>query len=289
MRICLSCTTRFQAEGWTCPACGYHPPENGVPRFCDPLEAVDQSVDRGLFERLAAVEPDSFWFVARNRLLIWALQSYFPAAASLLEVGCGAGFVLQGFQQARPDLRLVGGDPFPPALDVARHRVPGAELLQLDGQMVPFDAEFDVVCAFDVLEHVDDDAAMLAQMVRAVRPAGGVMITVPQHRWLWGVADDFALHRRRYTRPGLLGRMARAGLEHVWATSFVSLLVPAMALARLRPHPLSAYDPVHELRPGRTLNRVLEGVLRVEQAIIERGRSLPVGGSLVAIARRPDG
>ncbi|GAC1437888.1 MAG: class I SAM-dependent methyltransferase [Solirubrobacteraceae bacterium] len=288
MKLCLSCDARFAAPGWTCPRCGAAPPEDPFPRFTEPVTAIDRSGSEELSLRLAQAEPGSFWFRARNRLLVWVLRRHFPRAGSLLEVGCGAGFALQGVREAFPAMHLVGGDPYPPALRVARQRLPGVELLQLDGGNLPFEGEFDVALALDVLEHLADERPMLEQLRRAVRPGGGVIITVPQHRWLWGAADDFALHQRRYVRGELLDRLREAGLEPLWGTSFVSLLVPAMALARLLPSRQARYDPVAELRPGRALNRVLEAGLDIERRLfIERGRSLPAGGSLLMLARAP--
>jgi SAM-dependent methyltransferase len=204
----------------------------------------------------------------------------------MLEVGCGTGFVLQGVHEAFPGMRLAGGEPSLAGLVVARERVPEAQLLQLDGGRLPFDAEWDVVGAFDVLEHLDDDARALRELARAVVPGGTVLLTVPQHPWLWSADDEYGRHRRRYRRRELVTRVRAAGLEVVSVTSWVTSLLPLMALSRLRPR-RGPFDPAHELRQGRLTRTVLERVLGAEQALIERGVSLPAGGSLVVVARRP--
>ena len=92
---------------------------------------------------------------------------------------------------------------------------------------------FDLVGAFDVLEHIDRDEEALRGMYTALRPGGGLVVTVPQHRWLWSEADSFADHARRYTRGELTQRMHDAGFELLWATSFLTFLLPLVSTSRL--------------------------------------------------------
>jgi SAM-dependent methyltransferase len=239
------------------------------------------------FEPLARLEPHSFWFRARNRLIVRTVRRHFPGARSLLEVGCGTGFVLTALHAALPGVRLVGSELFAEGLAVARPRLPSeVELIQLDATRMSFRGEFDVVGAFDVLEHIADDVAALAGIHRALAPGGGVVLLVPQHPRLWSEADAFARHERRYTRAGLVGKVERAGFEVVAVSSWMTTLLPAMVaarlLARLRPR---SYDPVRELRPG-ALNRLFERLLDGETALIGRGVDLPAGGSLLLVGRR---
>jgi SAM-dependent methyltransferase len=243
--------------------------------------------DPDLFEPLAEVEPRSFWFRARNRLILSALSRHFPDAGSFLEVGCGAGVVLAAIREERPELRVVGSDLYPQALEIARRRVDGAELLERDARDLGFDGEFDVVGAFDVIEHVDEDEQVLSELFRAARPGGGAILLVPQHRWLWSEHDRIAEHRRRYAKRELVERVRSAGFEIAETTSFVTTLLPAMIVSRLLDRVRRrAYDPVACLEPGR-LNPLFERMLDGERALIDRGVSLPFGGSLLVVARKP--
>jgi SAM-dependent methyltransferase len=241
-----------------------------------------------LFELLAVAQETSFWYRARNRLVVALVGRHFPEAASLLEVGCGSGVVLAALHRARPELSLAGCDPFAEGLERAAVRVPGADLRRCTAAALPWNAEFDVVGAFDVLEHVDDDAEALAAMRLALRPGGGVVVLVPQHPRLWSEADRFAHHRRRYTRRTLVARLEEAGFVVDRVSSFVTSLLPAMlvsrALSGVRRGP---YDPIAELLPPAPLNRLFERMLDAEAAAILHGVSLPVGGSLLAVGRRP--
>jgi hypothetical protein len=92
---------------------------------------------------------------------------------------------------------------------------------------VRFGSESDLAGALDVLEHIDDDATALYEARRVLRPGGGIIITVPQHQWLWSDADDYAHHQRRYSRPELITSIETAGFRVQMVTSFVTLPLPA--------------------------------------------------------------
>ena len=289
MKICLRCEQPFEARDWTCPACGHEPErKDGLLLFAPELDSKVGDFDARWFPGLAAREAASFWFRSRNRLIVWALARHFPSARNLLEVGCGTGFVLAGIADAVAPLTLQAGDAQSSGLAFARDRVPRAQLYQLDARSLQFDREFDVVGAFDVIEHLDEDERVLSQMFRAVRPGGGALITVPQHRWLWSVEDDVGGHKRRYTRRELVRKVERAGFSVERVTSFVSVLLPLMAASRLRGRVGMRHDPDSnmELSLPRLLDRLLERAMTVERALVRGGMSFPAGGSLLLVARR---
>lgn len=289
MRLCPGCGAALAAAGWDCGVCGYRAPMHaGFVALAPALAAQAEGFDPALFAELAALEARNFWFRARNRLIAWALHRHFPGFTDFLEVGCGTGYVLQGVAAAFPAARLTATEAQTEGLRFAAERVPRAAFLQMDARRMPFDREFDVTGAFDVIEHIDDDAAVLGEVHRATRPGGGVLLTVPQHPFLWSEYDVRAHHVRRYTAPELRQKLARAGFEVVRMTSFVSLLLPLMMLSRrARRKPSADYDPLAELRISSLANAVLERVLDAERLLIRAGLDLPAGGSLLAVARRP--
>jgi SAM-dependent methyltransferase len=288
LRVCLACGAAHQAENWRCPACGHEPPLlAGVPAFAPELARAEAGYDPAHFAELARREARNFWFRARNRLIVWALARYFPGARRVLEAGCGTGYVLSGLAQAFPAAELTGSEVAAEGLAHAAQRVPAARLIQMDARRIPFRAEFDVAGAFDVLEHIEDDRAVLRALHESLAPGGGLILTVPQHPFLWSEFDARARHVRRYRAAELNAKVAEAGFEVVRMTSFVSLLLPLMMASRLAARaPAADYDPLAELKIAPWLNWTLERILDFERLLIRAGLSFPAGGSLLLIARR---
>jgi len=266
--------------------CGYTPPVvNGYPALAYELSRDDAGFNPRNFEKLARLEAEHFWFRARNRLIIWALKRYFPDARNFLEIGCGTGFVLSGIEQTAPGLRLWGSELSCEGLAFAGKRVEAAELFQMDARRIPFVREFDVIGAFDVLEHVEEDMLVLREMGRAVKVHGGILLTVPNHKFLWSRADEDAHHVRRYTMKELKCTVENAGFSIMRMTAFISFLFPLMMAARLKRGGANA-DVMAELEMPRLLNRTFEKVLDAERQIIRAGVNFPFGGSLLLVAQK---
>jgi len=141
-----------------------------------------------------------------QRFNTWPLvQSLLPASARQLEVAPGL----------RPRLPILGTqfvDISAPALAKLRGR--GARVILSQVTSLPFaDAAFDLVCAFDIVEHVDDDDAALAELARVTRPRGTLILSTPLYGAYWTAFDDFVGHKRRYEPPELLTKLAGHRLQ----------------------------------------------------------------------------
>lgn len=290
MKVCQKCEYKFQgSDDWICPSCKKHPEIiNGCLAFNPELAYVNDGFDADFFKNLFDLESNHFWFLSRNQLIMWFLTNYFPLSRSMLEIGCGTGFVLSGIEREFPHLVLSGSEIFLDALPYAKERVNRAKLFQMDARQIPYENEFDVIGVFDVLEHIEEDSLVLEQMYQACKPGGGIVITVPQHEWLWSYADEYACHKRRYTRKVLNDKVKKAGFEVIRSTSFVSLLLPLMFLSRFKTQSKESYNTNKEMNIGRLTNKLLEGIMFVERMIIKSGISMPAGGSLLLIAKKVD-
>jgi SAM-dependent methyltransferase len=272
---------------WTCARCGHRPQSiDGYTAFAPELAYASQGYDAAYYEDLYRLEAGNYWFRARNALVCWALRKFIPDASNLLEIGCGTGYVLAGIADAAPRLDLFGSEISSGGLAYAGRRVQCAELFQMDARAIPFRDHFDVIGAFDVLEHVEDDLAVLKQAHTALRPGGNLIVTVPQHAFLWSPADEHARHVRRYERRELRDKLEHSGFTIVMVTSFVSLLLPLMFASRRLRGGKSDFDVMAELRVAPLTNVVLASVLALERALIHCGMRFSFGGSLLAVARR---
>lgn len=284
MNRCPACGRDTGDE--TCVACGYRAGSiDGFVAYAPALAQDSAGYDAAHFPRLAALEAGNFWFRARNRLLLRLLARHAAEDCDYLEIGCGTGFVLAAVAARFPRWRISGSEVLADGLAFASRRVPRARLFQMDARTMPFRAAFDVIGAYDVLEHIDDDARVLQEMHTALRPRGVAVLSVPQHRWLWSAQDDAAHHARRYARGELERKLLEAGFDVLWSSSFTTLLLPPMALSRLRPR-RSAHDAYAELSLPRMIDASFDLVMRIEGALLAMGLRLPVGGSRVVVARK---
>ena len=244
--------------------------------------------DPRYFSQLAVLEERNFWFLSRNVLIVWAMREWARPGDRFLEIGCGTGFALKAIAEFFPDMQQTGSDLFPEALECAQRRVPGARFISCDAKKMSFQAEFDCIGAFDVLEHIDDDCTAINNLFAALSPSGLLLITVPQHAWLWSQSDEAAFHCRRY-EPGQLEKMLTgAGFEIVRSTSFMFLLLPLMTLSRFIPKSSRKdFDPFSELRLPVIVSRIFLLINQLEIAAIKLGIDLPVGGSRLIAARKP--
>jgi SAM-dependent methyltransferase len=289
VKLCRKCDSRIDDIDWRCPSCGDRPGMiNGFIAFAPEEAQLNPGFKAEYFGALSTLEEGNFWFRARNRLITWALRRHFPAVETFFEIGCGTGFVLSAIAETYPGLTLFGSEIYSTGLEVAAKRVRKSTFFQMDARNIPFEEEFDVIGAFDVLEHIHEDEKVLSRMYRAVRGGGGVILTVPQHPFLWSRQDEQACHVRRYTSAELRSKLERAEFTVTQISSFVSLLLPVLAVARLRNRNVAGeFDPLEELRMGRAMNAVLARVMDLERVLIQLGVAFPAGGSLLVVGTKP--
>jgi SAM-dependent methyltransferase len=243
-------------------------------------------MDDAAIAEMDALEDHHWWFVGK-RLLVAALLSRLDTRGwRVLDAGCGTGGVLAHLGR---EVSAVGVDRSPRALAFCRRR--GVErLVCAEGDRLPFrPASFDLVLLLDVLEHFADEMALLGGVQRLLRSGGRVLVSVPAFQLLWSVHDETLHHFRRYT-AGRLGRvLEQAGFTlEVLTYTNVAALPPALVvrglLARLGLRRAGTTD--FGATPA-WLGRILTTAYRMEAGALRRGRRLPLGLSVAALATTP--
>lgn len=235
------------------------------------------------YARMHAAE-DRQWWYAGMRAISFALLdgAPLPAAARLLDAGCGTGGIVTHLA-ARG--RAVGVDLSAEAVRLARARdvaVARAELMAL-----PFaNGTFDCVTSFDVLYHrwVRDDAAAVREMARVLRPGGLLLVRVPALKMLWGAHDEAVHSRHRYTRGEVRRLLAAQGFEVLRASYANSLLFPLLAARRTLDRLTGRRGSDVGFLPA-PLERSFAALLRLEARLVPHV-SLPLGASVFALARK---
>lgn len=290
MRVCAKCGGETPIEAEQCSACGGVPARiDGFDAYASALAGQQQGYKDEFYDEYAHLEESHFWFSVRRELIVWALRTYAPRLSSYLEIGCGTGYVLDRIAGMFPGARLYGSEMLTAGLKFAARRVPGSTFFQMDARDIPFVDEFDAIGAFDVIEHIDDDVAVLRQMHRALKSGGVMLVTVPQHEWLWSEVDNFSCHVRRYASRDLHAKIDAAGFNIVRSTSFVSLLLPLLVLSRFkRQRNIANFDPLAELKIPKLLNVLFRVFMICEAKLIRLGVTFSMGGSRLVVAVKRD-
>jgi SAM-dependent methyltransferase len=235
---------------------------------------------------MLAAADEHWWYRGRRRIVRAELERLgLPPDARLLDAGCGSGQLLDLLSEfGRP----VGVDPDLESVACAAAR--GRDVIAAGLPELPFpDATFAACTCLDVLEHLPDDTAALAELARVTRPGGALLVTVPAYESLWSSHDEANEHLRRYRARNVRALAQRAGCITERVTYFNTLLLAPAAIVRLaerlRRRPRAATASDLDLTP-RALNGALEVPLRIEAALLRHGGRLPAGLSLLAVLRR---
>jgi SAM-dependent methyltransferase len=222
-----------------------------------------------------------------------------PDARSVLEVGCGRGGFGVRLAEGR---RYVGVEPDAASAEVARvrlreHRADG-EVRVGDVSVVDPAEDFDLVCAFEVIEHVEEDGAFVRECARRVRPGGTLLLTTPAGESRFGIADEMVGHFRRYERGRLERLIADAGLqpvliEHYGAPFAYVLEGVRTGIARTLQRRTRAQSAAERTAVSGRLMQPGDGVIApvvwagmLAPRLLQRAAPRR-GPSLVAVARRP--
>lgn len=236
-------------------------------------------------EDMYATEATHWWFAGKRLLMRRLLGERLQRPGlRILDVGCGAGATAAEFSA---DGWVCAADRSVHALRFVGERGV-ATRVAASAEALPFrDGMFDIVLAFDIIEHVDDDAAFLRELGRVLAPGGVVAIHVPAWPALWSHHDEVLEHKRRYTRRSLRALLRDSPLNIAylgWASCAIFPVTVAIRWARRLSNAQAEGADLGVVPPW--LNRLLTGVYRAESAVAVR-TGLPFGVSLAALAARP--
>jgi SAM-dependent methyltransferase len=238
-----------------------------------------------LINKEKGLEDSYWWFVGRRSILERVLKRFAKRPRAALDVGCGSGRNMQLLSKHCD--WVMGLDRSPAALALAAAR--GFPVACADGHHLPLpDSTVDLVTAFDVIEHLDDDIQALEEFHRVLEPGGLLLVTVPAYRFLWSEHDEALMHRRRYVASELHAKLTRCKfrvLKRSYAVFFPFLPIVAYRLFR-GVFPKDAFAPKasHVMLP-KVFNNLLIMMLKIE-AWMMGAIDLPFGTSIVVLAQK---
>ena len=239
-------------------------------------------MERIVYERMAELDQLHWWYRARRAVIAALIERYAlpPEGAHVLEVGCGTGHNLPMLGQfGQVDAIEIDEEARALAEKRLGRAVHGSRLPELPG--IP-EHHYDLIGAFDVIEHVDDDSAAVASLAKRLKPGGKMVITVPAHQWMWSAHDVVNHHQRRYSKAALKRLITGSPLRLEKIGYLNSLLFPLAVGARFAGKVMGKDSSDDALPPG-PINWALEKVFGLERHLVGR-LPLPPGLSLFAVA-----
>lgn len=240
-----------------------------------------------MYEAHDRLEDSHWWFEGRRRIIREVLKKHLLPRNErrVLDVGCGTGGM---FKMLGEFGRVEGAEASDDARARAAQKFPGTTVhacVLPDG--LP-DGRWDLVTAFDVVEHLDEPIAALRAMRDHLVFDGQLVVTVPAFQFLWSRHDEVNHHKRRYSRLQLVSQLAAAGLRVTYSSYFNTWLFPAVAgarvLQRLAPR-LVKDDETDLVETKAPVNRVLAELFASERFVLAFSK-LPLGVSIIAVAQR---
>ncbi|PLY04812.1 MAG: methyltransferase type 12 [Arcobacter sp.] len=240
-------------------------------------------------DNLYMQEEKHFWFIARKEFILQNLKEYINDSEKIIEIGAGTGNVSRyleknGYSDISVGEMHLNGLKYAKSYGLKK-------CYQFDLLNTPFENEFDVVCLFDVLEHISEDKKVLSNVSKMLNSTGKIVITVPSHMWLWNRDDVISGHKIRYTKKQLIRKLKNSGFEILDARYFFISILPLLFLRKLLNRDSGKVINNEESNINLSINNLLSNVFlfisRIENKI---NKFLPniFGGSLFVIARKND-
>jgi SAM-dependent methyltransferase len=239
-------------------------------------------MERVVYEQMAELDQRHWWYRARREVLAALIRRSVrpPPNARILEIGCGTGHNLAMLGEfGKVDALELDEEARALAEKRLGREVMSAPLPELAGVR---ERHYDLIGAFDVIEHIDDDRAALASIAARLKPGGKLVVTVPAHQWMWSAHDVVNHHKRRYSKRALKQLIEASPLRLEAIGHFNSLLFPVAVAQRLASK-LSGKEDADLKLPPAPLNAALERTFAAERHLIGR-LPLPPGLSLFAVA-----
>lgn len=237
------------------------------------------------YSAMDELESHNWWYRGRRDVVGRLLRRHLGSqkAFRTIDIGCGTG---EGAIIAKQYGPVVGVDPSDEALRLAAKKG-YTSLRQSTGTDLPFASDsFDCAFMLDVLEHIENDVRALAECYRVLAPGGLLFLTVPAHQWLWSGHDEVYGHYRRYSKKELTKKIRAAGFRIVYGSFYVTTLFPFVALYRLVERMFRNKRSSHFFPIPRVVNQFLFGIMRCESMLLAAGIRLPLGSSIVVVAKK---
>jgi SAM-dependent methyltransferase len=246
-------------------------------------------MDKSYYLEYYHLERNHWWFRARRNILeTFILSLELNAGLNILNAGAATGATSEMLARFGTVISLEYDS------DCCNFTAAKTGLKMIHGSVteLPFENHsFDMVCAFDVIEHVQEDYGAVSELFRVCRPGGYILTTVPAYQWLWSQHDVVNMHVRRYTRSSF-SKLFRNDHQLVYSSYFNTFLLPLIALLRLADRLFRMKSIRKEsgsdfsIIKSSFLNKLFYSIMNAETIFTKNRIAFPAGVSLIHVVRK---
>ena len=166
-----------------------------------------------------------------------------------------------------------------------------SNLYQFDILKAPFVEEFDAICMFDVLEHIEKDESAIKNADKMLKKGGHIIITVPSHKCLWSNVDDNSGHKRRYTKRMIKDLIEKTDFKLLYISHFFFLVFPFLFLRALLNKKKYKFESTDILanKLGLTINPLVNSILKFVckiEFVLFKILPFNMGGSMIVVCEK---
>ncbi|HQN17111.1 MAG TPA: class I SAM-dependent methyltransferase [Bacteroidales bacterium] len=273
-----------------CAQCGYKAfIKDKMVLFNPEIKKDCDDFDSGILDALYKYENKHFWFLHRKKIINKILTRYTKKNEKIIEIGAGTGnitgmFLSKGYKNVSIGEMHVNGLKYAKTYGISN-------LYQFDLLKTPFTEHFDIVCLFDVIEHIENDDLAIKKASGMLKKRGKIIITVPLHQWLWNNIDYNSGHKRRYTAQAIKNLLEGADLTLIHSSYFFSLILPLLFLRKLLNRKQYKMEDNEKLsqQVGLTINPfanfILDVICKIEFGLLKLF-TFKTGGSLIVVGEK---
>lgn len=264
MIVCPKCELELNKTDayYICSECAYKALiRNGIVFFNPEITNMNEDYDSEALNYLYKYEQKHFWFLHRKKIIAGIIKKYVKNNQKIIEMGAGTGDIARmlltmGYTDMSVGEMHINGLEYAKTYGISN-------LYQFDILKAPFVDEFDAICMFDVLEHIEKDELALKNAAKMLKNGGRIILTVPAHKCLWSNVDDNSGHKRRYTKKMIYDLIEKTDFKLLYISHFFFLIFPFLylrAVLNKKKYKFESTDILAD-KLGLTINPFVNGIL----------------------------